>query len=94
MKKLNKVLDIRFYANIITCIATFIILSKLNNIDSDTLFFLSIAALEILAVASITIVDILTFKSVKKECKLTIKYCDDWPTKVRIELEARENGNT
>ena len=52
------------------------------------------AALEILAVASITIVDILTFKSVKKECKLTIRYCDDWPTWARMELEARENGNT
>lgn len=94
MKKLNKVLDIRLYANIITCIVTFIILLKLDNIDNNTLFFLSIAALAILAVASITIVDILTFKSVKKECKLTIRYCDDWPTQARMELEARENGNT
>lgn len=94
MKKLNKVLDIRFYANIITCIVTFIILPKLNNIDNNTLFFLSTAALAALAVTSITIVDILTYKSVKKECKLTTKYCDDWPTQARMELEERENGNT
>lgn len=94
MKKLKRVLDIRLYANIITCIVTFIILIKLDNIDNDILFFLSIAALAISAVASITIVDILTFKSVKKECKLTTRYCDDWPTQARMELEARENGNT
>lgn len=94
MKKLNKVLDIRLYANIITCIVTFIILIKLDSIDNNTLFFLSIIALAISAVTSITIVDILTFKSVKKECKLAIKYCDDWPTQARIELEGRENGNT
>ena len=94
MKKLNKALNIRLFANIITCIVTFIILPKLDNIDNNILFFLSMAALEILAVASITIIDILTFKSVKKECKLTIRYCDDWPTWARMELEARENGNT
>lgn len=94
MKKLNKVLDIRLYANIITCIVTFIILLKLDSIANNTLFFLSIAALAISAVASITIVDILTYKSVKKECKLTTRYCDDWPTRARMELEARENGNT
>lgn len=93
MKKLNKVLNIRLYVNIITCIITFIILIKLDNIDDNTVFFLSIIALAILAVVSITIVDILTFKRLKKECELTTKYCGDWPTKARIELEERENGN-
>ena len=94
MKKLNKVLDIRLYANIITCIIMFIILAKLNSIKDNTVFFFSAISLAILAMASITIVDIITFKYVKKECKLVTKYCDDWPTQARMELEARENGNT
>lgn len=94
MKKLNKALNIRLFANIITCIIMFIILAKLNSIKDNTVFFFSAISLAILAMASITIVDILTFKSVKKECKLVTKYCDDWPTQARMELEERENGNT
>ena len=94
MKKLNKALNIRLFANIITYIIMLIILAKLNSIKDNTVFFFSAIFLAILAMTSITVIDIITFKYVKKECKLVTKYCDDWPTQARMELKERENGNT
>ena len=94
MKKLNKALNIRLFANIITCIIMFIILAKLNSIKDNTVFFFSAISLAILAMVSITVIDTITFKYVKKECKLVTKYCDGWATKAHMELEERENGNT
>ena len=66
---------------------------QLDNIDNTALFFLSVAILSILDVVSISLVDSWAYRKAKKECMLVTKYCDAWPTKARIELEEREDGN-
>ena len=92
MKEFNKILSIRLIANIMVCIISAIMTVKLSNIDNDALFFLSIAILTTLSLTSVNIIDRLSYKRAGKECGVSVKYCDDWIVRARIELEAREDG--